>query len=213
MTSSRAPSSSYPQTRPSSLSFSRRAILETRRCGPLFTNDPAGGYGTSIRAAAGFAWGSGLRRGTRDARGSRKGGYSGSKTTVTPSMPRRRCWSPRARRVRDLPDYPGRDWPPRSSSGRLSSFASSAGIRARPGPTGRAAARAADMSVTSVVPRAATLTLFTRRETSAGGLGEEDVRPATVRSRLTRALGRTSSSTRSPLACRGPPRSGGACRA
>ena len=42
------------------VSFSRRAILETRRVRPALRTVQHVGYGTSIRAAAGFAWAAGF---------------------------------------------------------------------------------------------------------------------------------------------------------
>jgi glycerophosphoryl diester phosphodiesterase len=42
------------------VSFSRRAILETRRLRPALRTVQHVGYGTSIRAAAGFAWAAGF---------------------------------------------------------------------------------------------------------------------------------------------------------
>ncbi len=42
------------------VSFSRRAILETRRLRPRLRTVQHVGYGTSIRAAAGFAWAAGF---------------------------------------------------------------------------------------------------------------------------------------------------------
>ena len=42
------------------VSFSRRAILETRRIRPALRTVQHVGYGTSIRAAAGFAWAAGF---------------------------------------------------------------------------------------------------------------------------------------------------------
>ena len=51
------------------VSFSRRAILETRRSRPSLRTVQHVGYGTSIRAAGRFAWAAGFADGRVTARG------------------------------------------------------------------------------------------------------------------------------------------------
>ena len=64
------------------VSFSRRAILETRRVRPALRTVQHVGYGTSIRAAAGFAWAAGYDVTRATPRGIAKGRALGLETTV-----------------------------------------------------------------------------------------------------------------------------------
>ena len=64
------------------VSFSRRAILETRRLRPALRTVQHVGYGTSIRAAAGFAWAAGYDAARVTPRGIAKGRLLGLETTV-----------------------------------------------------------------------------------------------------------------------------------
>lgn len=64
------------------VSFSRRAILETRRLRPSLRTVQHVGYGTSIRAAAGFAWAAGYDAARVTPRGLAKGRALGLETTV-----------------------------------------------------------------------------------------------------------------------------------
>ena len=64
------------------VSFSRRAILETRRVRPALRTVQHVGYGTSIRAAAGFAWAAGYDATRVTPRGIAKGRALGLETTV-----------------------------------------------------------------------------------------------------------------------------------
>ena len=68
------------------VSFSRRAILETRRLRPALRTVQHVGYGTSIRAAAGFAWAAGYDAARVTPRGIAKGAVcSGSRRPSTRS--------------------------------------------------------------------------------------------------------------------------------
>ena len=87
------------------VSFSRRAILETRSgaarsCGPFSTS----GYGTSIRAAAGFAWAAGYDAARVTPRGIAKGAATRARDGCLHGQRRGRgcCELARARRIRDL---------------------------------------------------------------------------------------------------------------
>ncbi len=64
------------------VSFSRRAILEVRRLRPALRTVQHVGYRTSIRAAAGFAWGAGFDATRVTARGIAKAQRLGLETTV-----------------------------------------------------------------------------------------------------------------------------------
>jgi glycerophosphoryl diester phosphodiesterase len=64
------------------VSFSRRAILETRRLRPGLRTVQHVGYGTSIRAAAAFAWAAGYDAARVTPRGIAKGQALGLETTV-----------------------------------------------------------------------------------------------------------------------------------
>ena len=64
------------------VSFSRRAILETRRVRPALRTVQHVGYGTSIRAAAGFAWAAGYDATRVTPRGIANGRALGLETTV-----------------------------------------------------------------------------------------------------------------------------------
>ena len=91
------------------VSFSRRAILETRRLRPALRTVQHVGYGTSIRAAADFAWAAGFDAVRVTQRASLERGRSGSQTTVYTVNDERRM-----RELRDLgvsgifTDCPGR---------------------------------------------------------------------------------------------------------
>jgi glycerophosphoryl diester phosphodiesterase len=64
------------------VSFSRRAILETRRVRPGLRTVQHVGYGTSIRAAAGFAWAAGFDNTRVTARGIAKARGMGLRALV-----------------------------------------------------------------------------------------------------------------------------------
>jgi glycerophosphoryl diester phosphodiesterase len=64
------------------VSFSRRAILETRRVRPALRTVQHVGYGTSIRAAAGFAWAAGFDAARVTQRGIARAQSLGLETTV-----------------------------------------------------------------------------------------------------------------------------------
>ena len=64
------------------VSFSRRAILETRRLRPTLRTVQHVGYGTSIRAAGGFAWAAGFDDGRVTARGIARAHALGLKALV-----------------------------------------------------------------------------------------------------------------------------------
>ena len=64
------------------VSFSRRAILETRRVRPSLRTVQHVGYGTSIRAAAGFAWAAGFDAARVTQRGISRAQLLGLETTV-----------------------------------------------------------------------------------------------------------------------------------
>ena len=64
------------------VSFSRQAILETRRLRPALRTVQHVGYGTSIRVAAGFAWAAGYDATRVTPRGIAKGRALGLETTV-----------------------------------------------------------------------------------------------------------------------------------
>ena len=64
------------------VSFSRRAILETRRLDPDRRTVQHVGYGTPIRAAAGFAWAAGFDAARATPRGIAKAQALGLETTV-----------------------------------------------------------------------------------------------------------------------------------
>ena len=64
------------------VSFSRRAILETRRVRPALRTVQHVGYGTSIRAAAGFAWAAGFDAARVTQRGLARAQSLGLETTV-----------------------------------------------------------------------------------------------------------------------------------
>jgi glycerophosphoryl diester phosphodiesterase len=91
------------------VSFSRRAILETRRLRPALRTVQHVGYGTSIRTAAGFAWAAGFDAVRVTQRGLARARSLGLETTVYTVNDERRM-----RELRDLgvsgifTDCPGR---------------------------------------------------------------------------------------------------------
>jgi glycerophosphoryl diester phosphodiesterase len=91
------------------VSFSRRAILETRRLRPALRTIQHVGYGTSIRAAAGFAWAAGYDAARVTPRGIAKGRLLGLETTVYTVNDERRMIELRELGVSGIfTDYPGR---------------------------------------------------------------------------------------------------------
>jgi glycerophosphoryl diester phosphodiesterase len=64
------------------ISFSRRAIVETLRVRPTLRTVQHVGYGTSIRAAAGFAWAAGFDAARVTERGISRARSLGLETTV-----------------------------------------------------------------------------------------------------------------------------------
>ena len=91
------------------VSFSRRAILETRRLRPALRTIQHVGYGTSIRAAAGFAWAAGYDAARVTPRGIAKGRLLGLETTVYTVNDERRMIGLRELGVSGIfTDYPGR---------------------------------------------------------------------------------------------------------
>ncbi len=91
------------------VSFSRRAILETRRLRPALRTVQHVGYGTSIRAAAGFAWAAGYDAARVTPRGIAKGRLLGLETTVYTVNDEARMLELRELGVSGIfTDYPGR---------------------------------------------------------------------------------------------------------
>jgi glycerophosphoryl diester phosphodiesterase len=91
------------------VSFSRRAILETRRLRPSLRTVQHVGYGTSIRAAAGFAWAAGYDATRVTPRGIAKGRLLGLETTVYTVNDERRMLELQELGVSGIfTDYPGR---------------------------------------------------------------------------------------------------------
>ena len=91
------------------VSFSRRAILETRRLRPALRTVQHVGYGTSIRAAAGFAWAAGYDAARVTPRGIAKGQRLGLETAVYTVNDEARMLELRELGVSGIfTDYPGR---------------------------------------------------------------------------------------------------------
>ena len=91
------------------VSFSRRAILETRRLRPALRTVQHVGYGTSIRAASGFAWAAGYDAARVTPRGIAKGQRLGLETAVYTVNDEARMLELRELGVSGIfTDYPGR---------------------------------------------------------------------------------------------------------